>query len=110
MQENPEATPNVPPADELFDVREKIRQLTERERVLRQLMISDAEARTGNSYLVEIRKANVTRTDMKELRKMYPDLVDEYTFSVAETRVELRRITEDGEIVSLRKKPKTVAQ
>jgi hypothetical protein len=99
-----EAPANLPPADELFAVRDQIKQLTGRERDLRSLMLSDPSARTGNRYLVEIRDVQTTRTDLKELKAAHPDLVAEYTFKVTEQRVELRGISEDGEITSLRRK------
>ena len=98
------ATEQLPPADELFAVRDQIKQLTGRERDLRSLMLSDPSARTGNHYLVEIRDVQTTRTDLKELRAAHPDLVGEYTFKVTEQRVELAALTDDGEIVSLRRK------
>jgi hypothetical protein len=98
------ATDQLPPADELFATREQIRALTDRERVLRALMLSDPSARTGNHYLAEIRDVQTTRTDLKELKAVHPDLVAEYTFKVTEQRVELRGINDDGEIVSLRRK------
>ena len=95
-------TDNLPPADELFDVREQLKALTSRERDLRSLMLSDPSARTGNRYAVEIRDVQTTRTDIKELRAMHPTLVDEFTFKLTEQRVELRGLTEDGELVSIR--------
>jgi hypothetical protein len=94
----------LPPADELADVRSRLKELTGRERDLRSLMLSDPSARTGNRYLVEVRDVQTTRTDLKELKAAHPDLVAEYTFKVTEQRVELAALTEDGEIVSLRRK------
>jgi hypothetical protein len=97
-------TDQIPPADELFAVRDQIKQLTGRERDLRNLMLSDPSARTGNHYLAEIRDVQTTRTDLKELKAVHPDLVAEYTYKITEQRVELAALTEDGEIVSLRRK------
>jgi hypothetical protein len=97
-------TDQLPPADELYAIRDEIKQLTSRERVLRALMLSDPSARTGNLYAVEVRDVQTTRTDITEMRKMHADLVAEYTFKVTEQRVELRGISEDGEITSLRRK------
>ena len=79
-------TDNLPPADELFDVREQLKALTSRERDLRSLMLSDPSARTGNRYAVEIRDVQTTRTDIKELRAMHPTLVEEYTFKLTAAR------------------------
>ena len=95
----------TPPADELWAVRDTIKQLTSRERELRALMLSDPSARTGNSYAAEIKEVTSTRTDIKEMRKLYPDIVEQFTFPLAEQRVELRGVNEDGELVSLRRKP-----
>jgi len=96
--------PNTPPADELFDVRAQLKELTGRERDLRSLMLSDPSARTGNRYAVEIRDVQTTRTDLKELRAVHPDIAEQFTFKVTEQRVELRGISEDGEVTSLRRK------
>lgn len=98
---------NVPPADELYAVRAQIKELTEREKVLRQLMLSDPSARTGNKYLVEIVDVAVERTDWKELKAHRPEIADiiaEYTFTTTQKRVELRSLTEDGEITRIRRK------
>jgi hypothetical protein len=99
-----EAKTQVPPADELFVVRDEIKRLTEREHVLRALMLTDPSARTGNHYLAEVREVTTTRTDLAELKKCHPDLVAEFTFQLKQERVELAALTEDGEIVSLRRK------
>jgi len=98
-------TDNLPPADELFAVREQLKALKARESDLRSLMLSDPSARTGNRYAVEIRDVQTTRTDIKELRANHPDLVDEFTFKLTEQHVELRGINEDGELTALRRKP-----
>ena len=95
---------NLPPADELFAVRDTIKQLTSRERELKALMIADPEARTGNAYCVEIKDVTTTRTDLKELRAMYPAIVEQFTFTVTDKRVEVRGISDDGEVFSLRRK------
>lgn len=94
---------NLPPADELASVREQLKALETREMELRNLLLEDPSARTGNSYLAEIKDTTQTRTDFKELRAMHPQLVSEYTFESPVKRVVLKRITEDGEIVSIRK-------
>lgn len=97
------ARPNIPLADELADVRGKLKALKQREDEIRRIMLTDPSARTGAHFLVEVRDVTTTRTDLKELRAVHPDLVAAYTFQVVEQRVELRGITEDGEIVSARK-------
>ena len=95
----------LPPADELWAVRDKIKQLTSRERALTALMITDPSARTGNSHAVEVKEVETTRTDLKEMRACHADIVEQFTFPVKITRVELRGINEDGELLSLRRKP-----
>lgn len=99
-------TPQLPPADELYAVRAQIKALTERESALKSLMLTDPAARTGNDYLVEIKTVHTNRVDIKELRAAYPKEVEEYTFPLTQERVELRAISEDGEILSVRRKRK----
>jgi hypothetical protein len=99
-----EAPRQIPPADELHSVRAQLKALEEREAELRQIMLADPSARTGNRFVVELREVVSQRTDLKELRAMYPDLVAEYTQPVATTRVELRAVTADGEVVAIPRK------
>ena len=98
--------PNLPPADELHAIRQELKTLGERENVLRQLMLSDPSARTGNCHAVEVKTVTQDRTDLKELKAVYPDIVAEFTFPVKITRLEIVGINEDGELVSLRKHQK----
>lgn len=95
---------NQPPADELYAVRAQLKALEEREAALRTLMFADPSARTGNHFLVEVKEVPTTRTDLKELRANYPDIVEQFTFVLPVKRIELRGISEDGEVVSLRRK------
>jgi hypothetical protein len=94
---------NQPPADELAEIRAQLKTLGEREGELRQLMLSDPSARTGNAYVVELAEVETSRTDIKEMRACHPDLVAEFTFQVKTTRVELRGLTDDGEIVRIKR-------
>lgn len=94
---------NLPPPDELAQVRDKIRRLTERETELRNLLIENPDVREGASYLAEIKVVKAPRTDLKELRHFHPTIVDEFTYMLEQTRVVLMGVTEDGEIVSPRK-------
>ena len=103
-------TDQLPPADELWAVRDTIKQLTSREKELRALMLSDPSARTGNSYAAEIKEVATTRMDIKELRANHPSIVEQFTFTVFDKRVELRGINEDGELTSLRRKPEKATQ
>ena len=95
---------NLPPPDELADVRAKIKTLEHREAELKQVLLSDPGARTGVAYLAEIKTVATTRTDLKEMRACYPAIVEQFVFPAEVTRVELRGISEDGEITNLRRK------
>ena len=88
---------NVPPADELFALRAKVKTLNERDKELRELMISDKSARTGNHWVAELREVETSRVDLKELRACHADLVAEFTFPSSTTQVVLKEINEDGE-------------
>jgi hypothetical protein len=94
--------PNRPVPDELADVREHITRLQARERDLRELLLAHPDLRTGGRWLAEVKQEQVTRTDLKELRANYPDLVSEFTFKVPVTRIELSAISEDGELIPAR--------
>lgn len=94
---------NTPVPDELAAVRAELKRLETREAELKRLLLDNPDLRTGAVYLAEIKTVSQQRTDLKELRAMHKDLLDEYTFPVEITRVELRGISEDGEILSLRK-------
>lgn len=95
--------PNTPVPDELAAVRDEIRRLETREAELRQILLSDPDVRTGASWLAEIKIVQQQKTDWKELRANYGNIVEQFTFPVEVTRVVLTGITEDGELVSARK-------
>ena len=95
----------LPPADELWAVRDDIKRLTSRERELKALMIGDPSARTGNHYAVDVKDVATARLDLKEMRANHPSIVEQFTHTVFDKRVELRGINEDGELTSLRRKP-----
>lgn len=95
---------NIPPADELHAVRAKLKELEEREAALRALMIEDADARTGNRYAAVVLKVESQRTDIKALRDMYPAIAEEHTYPVTTMRIELREVTEDGELIPVRRR------
>jgi hypothetical protein len=94
---------NLPPPDELADVRARIKALEQREFELKQTLLNEPDTRTGASWIAEVKTVQTTRFDVKELKAGYPDLAAEYTFSVPVTRIELLGVTEDGEVVSARK-------
>jgi predicted phage-related endonuclease len=95
--------PNIPVPDELAQVRDQIRSLTEREEELRRLLLNNPDLREGAAWLAEIKTTQQSRTDIKELRAHHPDIVEQFTHPTPITRVVLSGITSDGEIVSARK-------
>ena len=101
----PSSEQQIPPADELFDVRDKIKQLASRERELKAIVIADPSTRTGNHYAVDVKDVATARLDIKEMKANHPSIVEQFTHTVFDKRVELRGINEDGELVSLRRKP-----
>jgi len=94
--------PNTPLPDELAAVRNEIKRLETREAELKQILLSDPSARTGASWLAEIKTVTTQRLDVKELRANHPDIAEQYTFPTEVTRVVLSGVPEDGEIVSAR--------
>jgi predicted phage-related endonuclease len=94
---------NIPVPDELAAVREQIRRLEDRELELKRLLIANEDLRTGADWIAEINTVQTTRTDWKELKAMYPEIVAEQTFPSSYTVVSLKGVTEDGEIISARK-------
>lgn len=97
--------PNVPPADALAEIRAQIKTLEEREKSLRDLIIADKAARTGNRYLAEVRVVETNRVDVKEMRAMHPTIVAEYTFPARSTKVELFEINDEtGELTRARRR------
>jgi len=101
--------PNVPVPDELAQVRADIKRLEERKAELTRLLILNEDLREGAAYLAEIRVTKRQTVDMKELRAMYPDIVEEHTYPLEVTQVVLSGITEDGEIISAREMKKLAA-
>jgi hypothetical protein len=99
----PSSEQQTPPADELWAVRDKIKHLTSRERELKALMIADPSARTGNLYAADVKEVATARLDLKEMRANHPSIVEQFTHTVFDKRVELRGITEDGEIVPVKR-------
>ena len=94
---------NNPVPDELAAVREQIKQLEVREQELRLMLIANPDLRSGANWLADVVITKQNRTDLKEMRAMYPDIVEQFTLPVSLTRVVLSGVTEDGEIVSARK-------
>ena len=94
---------NVPVPDELAAVREQIRRLEDRELELKRLLIANADLRTGADWIAEVNTVQTTRTDWKELKAIYPEIIAEQTFPSSYTVVSLKGVTSDGEIVSARR-------
>lgn len=92
--------PNIALPDELAQVRQDLKRLEQREAELRVLLIADPTARTGADWVADVVETTRQQTDLKELRAMHRDLVDEYTFDHTFKRVVLKMISEDGEILS----------
>ena len=94
--------PNTPLPDELAQVRNDIKRLETREAELKQILLSDPSARTGASWLAEVKTVTTQRLDVKELRANHPDITEQYTFPTEVTRVVLSGIDEHGEIIPSR--------
>jgi hypothetical protein len=95
--------PNLAPADELADVREQRKALETREATLRAILIGDPSSRTGNHYVAELREVEKSHLDIKAMREMYPDMVAEHMYPRKETQIHLKAISEDGEILPIRR-------
>lgn len=94
---------NIPVPDELAQVRAKIKVLEQREAELRALLLANPDIREGASWLAEIKTVTTQRTDIKEMRAIHPEIVEQYTFSVGTTRIDLSAITSDGELIPARR-------
>jgi predicted phage-related endonuclease len=94
--------PNNPLPDELNQLRNHIKALKAREEEVKAALLKDPETRTGNHWVAQIRTTVQHRTDIKEMREVHPDIVEEFTFPSTYTSVDLLRITEDGELISAR--------
>lgn len=93
---------NIPVPDELNAVREQIKVLEQREGELRALLLANPDIREGANWAAEIKTTAQNRTDLKELRACYPEIVEQFTFRTEVTQVVLLGITEDGELISAR--------
>lgn len=93
---------NLPLPDQLADVRAQLKALETRELELKNRLIADPNLRTGTAWIAEVKEQTRETLDVKELRAMHADLVDEYTHTIKHLRVVLMGVTEDGEVVSAR--------
>jgi hypothetical protein len=98
-----DSLPNLPLPDQLAEVRHRLKELAARENELKAALMADPDARTGVSWIAEVKTVQTTRTDIRELKANHADIVDAFTFSVPVTRIELLGVTDDGELVSARK-------
>ena len=96
--------PNLPPADELFSVRDEIKRLKAREDVLRALMLADPSARTGNATRWRCVTWRPRALTSKSCAPCIPPSSSNSPSQATERRVELRAITADGELLNLRSK------
>ena len=87
-----DAPRNIPVPDQLAGIREQIRALETHERELKEALIANPDIRMGANWLAEVKTVTTQRVDLKELRAMHADLVDEYTFPAEVTRVVLSGI------------------
>jgi hypothetical protein len=106
-----DAPRNIPVPDALNAVREQIRALQARELELRQLIIANPDIRMGANWLAEVKEVETNRLDVKELRAMHKDLLEEYTFPQKTVRIELSAIdAETGEIIPARRARQTATE
>lgn len=93
--ETPAASNRKPP-DELYDVREKIRELKARESVLRKLLLSGEADFTGDEFRVLISTSKTEKVDTAKLKEelglkfLRPFLTTSET-----TYVKIRRLNDD---------------
>ena len=95
---------NIPVPDELADTRAKIKALQQRENELKALILANPDIREGAAWIAEVKEIETNRVDVKELRAMHKDLLEEYTFPQKTVRIELSAIDADtGEIIPARR-------
>ena len=83
---------NVAPADELAELRQRIKELQEQEAELRAAIISDPEARVGKAWRATIVGQASRRIDADKLRAEYPEVAAAVTNTVALTVVRVARL------------------
>lgn len=81
---------NLPPADELVQVREEKKRLVRREQELREVMLTDEEARFGNDHEAYVDKRTERWLDRDLLKEKLGDL-DAYKTEREITYVRTRR-------------------
>ena len=95
---------NLPLPDRLAALRAEIKRLEDEESEIRRLLLLNEDMRTGAEWIAEIAVTRQNKTDLKELKACYPDIVAEHTHPTEITRIVLSGINEEtGEIVSARK-------
>jgi hypothetical protein len=95
---------NIPVPDELAATREQIKALQQRENELKALLLANPDIRMGANWLAEVKEIETNRVDIKELRAMHKDLLEEYTFPQKTVRIELSAVdAETGEIIPARR-------
>lgn len=97
---------NLPLPDQLADVREQLWRLKAKEEEIKASILANPDLCEGAHYLAEIKETTQERVDIKELRANHPSIVAEYTFPLKFTSIEISGITEDGEIVAIRRRGK----
>lgn len=66
---HPAPAGNMKPADELLTVRQRLRELKDREEVLREVLLGDPAARIGDFALVRVSQRATSRLDRKAAEK-----------------------------------------
>lgn len=84
------------PADELFDVRQEIKRLQEREKELKKVFIDDRESRVGDDKIVVVYDQSRSTVDWKKLAK---DL------KIPDSKIELYTRTNVSEVVKIEDRP-----
>ena len=95
-----DAPRNIPVPDQ-FAACEQIKALRRMSGV-KEALIANPDIRVGANWLAEVKGVETNRVDIKELRAMHKDLVEEYTFPRRPCALCCRGSCRDGEIVSAR--------
>lgn len=88
------------PVDELAEIRERKKLLSEREKELREIILCDEGVRTGLSYVARVSEQTTTKTDWKELAISLGATQPEIDKFSSETTIQVVRLAR------LRKRPK----
>ena len=82
---------NLAPIDELALLRSQLREMEERERSLRDMVLADSDLWVGSKYRAIVRRSTRHGIDLQRLRAAYPDIAAEFS---TETEMVILRIAE----------------